>query len=486
MLAPIRPEHVKRISFATKLYPKLRSTLGVDTSKLKTTDHYDGLRFCAGRSKNKDLLSFFGFIADAQKGTSTFIQLPLFRRSLKKLANLIETELEYVGAHEVLLPTLLPEKLWHKSKRLDRQKDALDYVYSFTDRNDNKLLLGPTFEESITLLVNDLGQMTEADLPLLLYQTSQKFRFEPNPKFGLLRSNEFLMSDLYSFDATLDRAKQTYDMITRVYLKIFKRLGLECHRFESSVGNVGGIYSHEYQLPVSSGEDTLIRCNSCQHSYNSEMCSEKGHDFNGNKCLRCGNTNIEKVQALELGHTFLLSDTYSNPLNVYISREDSTKAHYQMGCYGLGLTRILGAGLDLYSIVPKLDASEGQNIVQMRWPNEVEPYKVGLVTPAKRSKQYHGGSAEFASELIRQILDKTRDCDILVEDRDKEGIGRRILRLKSLGLPYIIAVGQRFLQETPEVEVLKLDPEKTSYESLWLTKDQLVDFLTKLDSPDSL
>lgn len=473
---PVKPEHVRRVSFATRVFPKIKSTLGLDTSKLKSSNQFDGELFCGGRSRNKDLLSFFGFIAES-RSSPTFVQLPLFRRCLKKLINLVERELETIGAHEILLPTLISQKLWQQSGRLERQQDALDYVYSFTDKAKNKLLLGPTFEESVTQLVADLEPPKESELPLMFYQTSQKFRFEPNPRFGVLRSNEFLMNDLYSFDSTLDKAKQTYEMISRVYETIFKRLDLQCFRFESGTGNIGGKYSHEYQLPVSSGEDTLVHCKNCHYAYNAEMSLHEGVEFKNDQCLRCESTNIDRIQALELGHTFLLSDTYSKPMKVKIARDDGSKANYEMGCYGLGLTRILGAGLDLYSVLPTQNCSDHQSFIQMRWPSGVEPYRIGIVAPAKRSKQYHGGSSEFIERLTNRILDSTNsNIDIILEDRGKEGIFRRVARLQSLGIPYIMIVGQRFLQEIPEIELLKLDQNKVNYEQSWLTEEQICDF----------
>lgn len=478
---PIRPEHVRRVSFISRVYPKFSSTLNAEFIKTTTTD---GEVFLQGRSMNKDLLSYFGLLSSSQRGASTFAQLPLFRRVIRKLINIVETELESIGAQQVLLPTLIPKKLWHKSNRLDRQHDAFESVYQLKDKASNELLLGPTFEESITQLVGDLDPLNERDLPLLLYQTSQKFRYEPNPRFGLLRSNEFLMKDMYSFDDSLDKAKETYDLVTVVYEKIFKRLGLNCMRFDSDLGSMGGKYSHEYQLPVPSGEDSLVICKSCNYAYNKALYSKSDQR---DKCTKCQSDELELIQALELGHTFLLSDTYSRPLNVTIKGEDGTRRHFEMGCYGLGLTRIIGAGLDLFSIVPNnisnnalKDEVFADSFVQMRWPSEVEPYRLGIVTPAKRSKQYHAGSSEFAEKLTTRILDTTsQDVDVIIEDRDKEGIFKRIAKLKCLGIPNIIVIGKRYLSDPPQFEMLSLTEDKQRYEEHWLTEEQVYDFVSR-------
>lgn len=484
MFPVVKPEFVRRVSFASKLFPRLNSALGTGTDKLKAISGYDGEVFCGGRSRNRDLLAFFGCIANSQRGASTFVQLPLFRRSIKKLVALVERELELVGAHEVLLPTVIPQKLWQQSKRLERQPDALNHVYSFQDKSNAELLLGPTYEESITQLVKDLDPPKENELPLVLYQTSAKFRYEPNPRFGLLRSNEFLMNDLYSFDMSLEGAKQTYQLISSVYDRIFAKLSLECLKFESVTGGIGGKYSHEYQLPVSSGEDNVVTCKSCNHSYNAEMCHAKGAEFGLDKCLKCQSSALTRLQTLELAHTFLLSDTYSRPMNAQIKTESGQKVYYEMGCYGIGLSRIIGAGLDYFSQVPSQDSSSSHNLIEMRWPSRTEPYKVGIVGPAKRSKQHAAGAGQFVERLVSRILESTRETDILLEDRDKEGIFKRVAKLQSLGIPNIITIGQRFLQQVPEVELLKLKPDKRSYEQHWMTEDTLCDYIKRLEDED--
>lgn len=481
---PIQANNIRRVSFATKLFPRVNSSLNLETNNSKSTDKHDTGPFCGGRSRNKDLLTLFGFISDSQRGASTFAQLPLFRRSIKKLTQLIERELESIGAHEVLLPTLIPQKLWQQSKRLERQQDALNHVYNLKDNSNDELLLGPTFEESITQLVGDLDPPREQELPLLLYQTSSKFRYEPNPRFGLIRSNEFIMNDTYSFDINLDAAKATYELMNGVYERIFSLLGLPCMRFESDPGNIGGLYSHEYQLPVSSGEDLVINCGSCSYSFNAEMVNQAGQENKAKpeKCIKCGSADIEQMHTLELAHTFLLADTYSKPLKAYMKSDTGDKVNYQMGCFGLGLSRILGAGLDLYSIVPNVgNENTDGNFIRMRWPSQVEPYKLGIVSPARRSKQFNGGSTDFIEKLTGQILDSTRDVDILIEDRDKDGIFKRLAKLQSLGIPNIIVVGQRFLQDTPEVEVLSLDSNKKGYDQQWMTESQAVDFVRRLE-----
>lgn len=472
----IKPKHVRRATLATKLFPKLNTTVALDTSKIESADRFDGEVFCGGRSKNRDLLTHLGLVAEPN-GSSTFLQLPVFRRSVRKLTNLVEFELEKIGAQETLMPTLIPQRLWFRSKRLERQEDALKNVYKLKDDDGKELLLGPTFEESMTELVGSADNLTDADLPLMLYQTSSKFRFEPNPRFGLIRSNEFLMNDLYSFDADLKGAAETYKRVSKVYDIIFNRLDLKCEKIESVTGNIGGVYSHEYQMFVSSGEDTVIKCKSCDYSCNIELHARTNP--NCDTCTKCESNDLSKRQALELGHTFLLADTYSKPLSSkFINQtENKGKQFFHMGCYGLGLSRILGASIDALSLMPS-DQDE-RDFIQLRWPNEVAPYKYGLIPPAKRSKLTNAGSGEFVQKLLDNILDSTSSSDILVEDQLKDGIGWRIMKLQALGIPNIVVIGRGFLNDPPEIELLTLSRDSNRYDQFMFTKDQLIDYITQ-------
>lgn len=453
-----------RIVYATKLFPKLMSPSGLASKSVTDSTQ---------RSCNRELLSYYGFISDAI-GASTFVQLPSFRRSLKKLIKLVEKELQYVGGQEVLLPTIVPQRLWHHSERIKRDPKCLDSVYELIDHDDRKLLLGPTFEESITHLMKHIGgSIKEQELPLLLYQSSPKFRLESNPKFGIIRSNEFFMNDLYTFDADIELAKKTYDTISQCYENIFAKLSLECIKTEGSQGNIGGKYSHEYQLPIGCGQDIVIRCDSCQHASNIEL---RVKDDNSTSCPACNSSRLQKIPTIELGHTFLLSDTYSKPMNAKYSGSKG-REFFQMGCFGLGLTRIIGAGIDLLSLKPH--EQQGNQLYQLRWPTNIEPYDIGLIPPAKRSRQYEAGSSQFVEQFLLSMMEKTKNVDFLIEDRDKEGIGQRLVRLKSLGVPNIIVIGQKFLDDIPQYELFKLNKSTSEYEQRWFTQEQLEDYICR-------
>lgn len=474
---PVKKQYIQRIVFTSKLFPPVKSPIKVsDVNTQSEVGAADA--FCAGRSSNRDLLTFFGGISDAL-GFSCYAQLPTFRRSLKKLTRIVETELAILGSQEVLLPTLVPLLLWHKSGRLDRHPGSLRTVFRTVDHENRDLLLGPTFEESITHLMKHIdGQISASQLPLILHQTSAKFRLEMNPKFGIIRSNEFFMNDMYSFDKSLEAAIDNYNVISGAYERIFKRLGLNCIKAKGNPGSIGGKFSHEYQLPSLSGEDSILKCNICDYASNDEVVNESDLKT----CPKCKSRDVQDIKTVELGHTFLLSDLYSKPMGAEFSFSEGSKKHLEMGCYGLGLTRIIGAGVDILSCTPERgkSLSTDPNLprsVQIRWPKGVEPFTLGIVCPAKRSKQNQAGSTAFIKNLVDRILSSTHHLDILVEDRDKDGIRNRIEKLQGLGLPHIIVIGSRFLQESPEIEVLRLDERGIGYDQFWFSEAQLLDYI---------
>lgn len=488
-----------RIVHVSKSFPNLQSPFGFNPISIfghqsqSNNNHQKDVvlpnnNAFISRSCNRELLSHFGFISDAL-GASSFIQLPNFRRSLKKLIRLVDNELEKLGAQELLLPTIVPQRLWDKSERLKRDSKALDNVFQLIDHEKRKLLLGPTFEESITHLMAHIhGSILEHELPILLHQSSPKFRLESNPKFGIIRSNEFFMNDLYSFDSTLESATNTYKSMNQAYENILNKLGLPFIKTLGSSGDIGGVYSHEYQLPVSSGQDLIVECKNCHHTVNEEALRLNNQDHkhvDEMTCQICGSSNLVKLSSIELAHTFLLGDTYSKPMGAKFTCLDGTRRNYQMGCYGIGLTRIIGAAIDLLSITPNSNSNNSainssKKMVQLRWPRYIEPFRLGLVPPAKRSIVNNQSKAtNFIESFLDMILKQTRYVDILVEDRDKEGIGSRLLRLQCLGLPYIMVVGRKFLEEKPLVEMLKLDHTTGLYGTIFLSEDQIHDFICR-------
>ena len=180
--------------------------------------------------------------------------LPMGTRVLKKVDAIVREEMNRSGALEVFMPVTQPAALWEESGRFEQYGPEL---LRFKDRHDNPFVLGPTHEEVITDLArNELKSYKQ--LPVNFYQIQTKFRDEIRPRFGVMRSREFIMKDAYSFHADQSSLQQTYDVMYDTYCRIFTRLGLDFRPVEADTGSIGGSSSHEFHVLASSGEDDVI------------------------------------------------------------------------------------------------------------------------------------------------------------------------------------------------------------------------------------
>ncbi len=211
-------------------------------------------------STSHKLMVRAGMIRRLTAGTYSY--LPLGLRVLEKISNVIREELNAQGAQEVLLPAIHPPELWRKTGRYELLGEVL---IKFRDRHGREMMLGPTHEEVITSLV--AGEVRSyRELPLILYQIQTKFRDEPRPRFGVMRSCEFIMKDAYSFDCDLEGLEQSYKKMYGAYCRIFERCGLKFIPVEADPGFMGGNVSHEFMVPAEIGEDEIVICSSCRYS----------------------------------------------------------------------------------------------------------------------------------------------------------------------------------------------------------------------------
>ena len=205
-----------------------------------------------------------GFIRRLSSGIYTW--LPLGLKSLRKVERIIREEMDRAGAQEILMPAVQPKELWVESGRWDQYGKEL---LRFRDRNDRELCLAPTHEEVVTDLVRkELRSYRE--LPRNLYQIQTKFRDEIRPRFGVMRSREFIMKDAYSFDADEEGAEKSYMEMYAAYENIFRRCSLRFRAVEADTGEIGGKFSHEFMVLADTGEDVIISCDSCDYAANLE------------------------------------------------------------------------------------------------------------------------------------------------------------------------------------------------------------------------
>lgn len=414
---------VQRISLkhtVSRLYQPKELIPHTDLEKVKKIDELS--------SKSTRLMKEYGYIKSV--GYGYFALLPLATRSLNKLIKLIDNELETIGCQKLILPHTATRKLWEQSGRWQNMGPEL---VRFKDRHDKDMLLCPTHEETITSLVSTY-QLSYKDLPLRLYQVGTKFRGEMKPRFGLIRSNEFIMKDLYTFDSSTDAAQQTYTEVSDAYGKIFDRIGVPYQRVEGDTGVIGGSTSHEFHYPADIGQDSLLWCKSCNSGTNLELSNNDGQ-----KCQMCGKDMIQ-TKGIEVGHTFLLGQKYSKVFKAKCLGVNGKPELMEMGCYGIGVTRVLAATVEVLSTETEL-----------RWPNVLAPFSICILPPKSGSKEFAAGSA-IVSELYEN-LKKSFPQDIIIDDRESMTIGKKLYESNRTGYPIIIVIGKKCSLPEPVIEV---------------------------------
>ncbi|KAK5650555.1 hypothetical protein RI129_001584 [Pyrocoelia pectoralis] len=401
-------------------------------------------------SKSHRLMLELGIIRQANPGSFHF--LPLGVRALEKLLHLIDEEMLKIGAQKVILPTLTHSKLWKSTGRL---QDFGSELFTVKDRHNQTYILSPTHEEAVSDLIASVSQMSYKEFPLKLYQTTNKYRDEIKPRFGLLRGRQFLMKDLYSFDVDVENARHSYEEVCDSYNNIFSRIGVPFYKAIGSVGAMGGSLSHEYHYKADIGEDQLISCSKCGFYANT--------DFGGSdKCSHCNSDNIDISTAIEVGHTFLLGDKYSKALMANYFNEKRRSVPLQMGSYGLGVSRILAAAIEVLS-----------QEQEMRWPLLLAPYTVIIIPPKEGSKEE--GVIHHLTEKVYALLETLPflQNNILVDDRIQMTIGRRMIDARRVGYPFTIVIGSKCMEEKPIFELVDLQKNLT----LNLYEEQLLLYL---------
>ncbi|MBR4171404.1 MAG: proline--tRNA ligase [Kiritimatiellae bacterium] len=215
------------------------------------------------------LLVRAGLVRKLTGGLYTF--LPLGLRALHKVTRIVREEMDRAGAQEILMPALQPSELWEKSGRLVTMGPNM---FTLKDRAERLMALGPTHEEVVTDLITGLLN-SYRQLPCTVYQIQTKFRDEIRPRFGLMRSKEFIMKDAYSFDTSYDAADQSYLAMYNAYKRIFSRCGLSAYPVEADTGDIGGKWSHEFMVLADAGEDGIVSCPECGYAANLERAERQ-------------------------------------------------------------------------------------------------------------------------------------------------------------------------------------------------------------------
>nr|XP_055069613.1 probable proline--tRNA ligase, mitochondrial [Misgurnus anguillicaudatus] len=388
-----------------------------------------------------------------------FYYLPVALRSMEKLVRLIDEEMHAIGGQKIDMPALCSAELWKTSGRWELMGKEM---FRLQDRHNAEYCLGPTHEEAVTELFASQSSVSYKKLPLLLYQVTRKFRDEQKPKFGLLRGREFYMKDMYSFDISEEAALETYQSVCRAYGRLLDRLGLKWVQVQAATGNIGGTLSHEFQLPADIGEDRLVVCKNCGFSANVETV-EPGQT----ECSQCETGTLTETRGIEVGHTFYLGTKYSQVFKASFVNALNEPLVAEMGCFGLGVTRILAASVEV------LSSEEA-----IRWPGLIAPYQVCVVSPKKGSKAHEATKmAEDLAQSLSHSLANLRG-EVVLDDRNQMTIGKRLKDARILGYPYVVVVGQKALEDLPMFEVIC----QQSGETMFLSKDGLVELLSGVET----
>lgn len=355
-----------------------------------------------------------GYIKQNAAGIYTY--LPLAYRIIRKIEDIIREELNIIGCSELLMPALQPKDIWVESGRWDVYGKEL---MRLSDRHDREFCLGPTHEEVITTLVREYINSYKK-LPMALYQIQSKFRDEFRPRFGLMRGREFIMKDLYTFHATAEDLNEWYLKVRKAYCNIFDRLGLNYRVVQADSGQIGGSASEEYMVLCDIGEDTIIYSDQSNFASNIEVHNLKEGDPSPD-----GKGIIKHAKGIEAGHIFKLGTKYSAAMKAEFLDKDQIKKPIIMGCYGIGVSRLLMAILEQHN-----------NEQVIFWPENVAPFRVHIISLGKE-----GTNMDLEARKLYQKMVEAK-IEVLFDDRD-ERAGVKFSDADLIGVPYRIIFGKK-------------------------------------------
>ena len=364
-----------------------------------------------------------------QVASGIYNWLPLGVKVLRKVENIVRREMENSGAQEILMPMVQPGELWKESGRWQQYGKEL---LIFEDRHDREFCLGPTHEEVITdLCRNEIRSYKQ--LPVIFYQIQTKFRDEIRPRFGVMRSREFIMKDAYSFDLSEQQMDDSYQSMRDAYVKIFNSLGLDYRIVKADSGAIGGADSEEFHVLADSGEDLLAFSDKSDYAINAELLIESKSDQDPRSLegqdSPDGKGKLKLKRGIEVGHIFKLGRKYSESMKLTIQSENGN-IHPEMGCYGIGISRIVAAAIE--------QSHDDKGII---WSKEISPYTTALV-------EINPKGEKNLKNLCNQIYAALKEGghEVLWDDRDQSA-GVKFSDMELIGIPQMIIIGEKSFRE---------------------------------------
>ncbi len=411
--------------------------------------------------KSHQLMIRAGMIKQSSAGIYSW--LPLGFKVMKKIEQIVREEQNFIGAQEMLMPTIQSSEIWKESGRYD---DYGEEMLRIKDRQGREMLYGPTNEELITDVFRSSVKSYKT-LPQLLYHIQWKFRDEIRPRFGVMRCKEFYMKDAYSFDLSDVDAKKSYNKMFYSYLKTFNKLDLKAIPMAADTGPIGGDLSHEFVILAETGESDIYADKNIfdidPNRYNFDDLSlqkmredfskiyavtdEKYNEKDFNKLVKRENQIITK--GIEVGHIFYFSDKYSKPMNCLIDDKSGKKVSVKMGSYGIGVSRLVGA---------IIEAKYNNGV--MKWPKSISPFDVVIIPSiGKNNKENLKKAEKIYIELKKQNI------DVLLDDVD-ENMSNKFKKHDLIGVPYQIILGSKSEGDDFEFKELNSPSEILSFSKI--------------------
>jgi prolyl-tRNA synthetase len=367
-------------------------------------------------SKNAELLIRAGFIHKEMAGVYSL--LPLGKRVIDNICNVIRKEMDGIGGQEMHLTALQDRLVWEKTGRWS--DEVVDNWFKTKLKNDSEVGLGFTHEEPLTVLMKDYIRSFR-DLPVYAYQIQTKFRNEVRAKSGIMRGREFLMKDLYSFSRDEKSHNDFYDKSKEAYKRIFDTVGIGDKTYITfASGGSFSKYSHEFQTVTDAGEDLIYVDEAKKIAVNKEVLNDEVL-----KDLGLDRKELVEKKAVEVGNIFSLGTKFSDAFELVYLDEKGEKKPVIMGSYGIGPGRLMGTIAETLS-----------DKVGLVWPASISPFRVHLV--AILGKVDEGDAVKkYADELYKSLLDK--GITVLYDDRD-ERAGEKFADSDLIGIPTRIVV----------------------------------------------
>jgi prolyl-tRNA synthetase len=373
-----------------------------------------------------------------QTSAGIYAWLPLGWRVLQKVEQIVREEQDTAGAQEILMPTIQTADLWRQSGRYDAYGPEM---LRLRDRHDREMLFGPTNEEMVTDLFRTYAK-SYRDLPRNLYHIQWKFRDEVRPRFGVMRGREFLMKDAYSFDLDHAGAVDSYRTMMLAYMRTFQRMGLRAVPMAADTGPIGGELSHEFIILADTGESTVfydadfeqLDWVGARFGYGSRddlgrfyelitskyAATDEKHDAAAWAAVP--EARRREGRGIEVGHIFHFGTKYSEPMGLSVSGADGKPVVPEMGSYGIGVSRLVGAIIEA-----------NHDEAGIKWPDAVAPFKLAVLNLKL---------GDAATDALSERVYAAFDPDAVYDDR-ADRAGAKFADADLLGYPWQAIIGPR-------------------------------------------